>query len=65
MDKLFIYTFYRFKNLKNIKRYKTIFDNFLYKRNIQILSNKYKLNVLKPLSYYEAVINLISKKLVL
>ena len=35
IDKYFVYTFYRFKKLKNIERYKTIFDNFLLKRKIK------------------------------
>ncbi len=35
MDKMFVYTFYRFKSLNSINKYKTVFDNFLLKRNIR------------------------------
>ena len=32
---LFVYTFYRFKKIKNINRYKNIFDEYLLKRDIK------------------------------
>ena len=35
MDSLFVYTFYRFKKIKNINRYKNIFDKYLLKRDIR------------------------------
>lgn len=35
MNNLFVYTFYRFKNLKNIDQHKSIFDKYLLNRNIK------------------------------
>ena len=35
MKNIFVYSFYRFKNLKNIDQIKIILDNFLKKREIK------------------------------
>ena len=35
MNNLFVYTFYRFINLKNIDQHKNIFDKYLLNRNIK------------------------------